>query len=81
MEVAVDARHGCQAHAFGIHDCAAGFEEVAGLSTASGEAGIGEFLVLDDEVLQHTVVGGDFVEGGEVDFAELFDVYGTAVLG
>jgi hypothetical protein len=41
---------------------------------------VGNLLVLDNQVLQHAVLGGDLVHGGEVDLAKLLNVKGTTVL-
>src|SRR2546423_8901541 len=65
---------------FQIHDCAAGFEQLASLAGARGETWIGDFLILDNEVLKHTLSGGDLVQGIEIDFAKFFDVDRAAVL-
>jgi hypothetical protein len=81
LDVSVDGGDLGEADALEVHDCAAGFEEVAGLARAGGEAGVGYFFVLDGEVLEHALLGGDFVHGCEVALAELLDVDGAAILG
>jgi len=81
LDVVVDGGGLAEADAFKVHDCAAGFQEGVCAAGAGGQAGVGDFFVLDHEVGEHAFGGGDFVHGGEVDFAELFDVERAAVLG
>jgi hypothetical protein len=80
LHVSVNAANVAETDALEIHDGARGFEEVARLARAGGQTGVGNLLVLDNQVLQHAVLGGDLVHGGEVDLAELLDVKGAAVL-
>ena len=80
LHVSVNAANVAETDALKIHDGARGFEQVARLARAGGQTGVGNLLVLDNQVLQHTVLGGDLVHGGEVDLAELLDVKGAAVL-
>jgi hypothetical protein len=80
LHVSVNAANVAETDTLKIHDGARGFEEVARLARAGGQTGVGDLLVLDDQVLQHAVLGGDLVHGGEVDLAELLDVEGTTVL-
>jgi hypothetical protein len=53
---------------------------VAGLARAGGETRVGHLLVLNDEVGQHALIGGDLAHGVEVDLAELLDVKRPAIL-
>lgn len=80
LHVSVNAANVAETDALKIHDGARGFEEVARLARAGGQTRVGNLLVLDNQVLQHAVLGGDLVHGGEVDLAELLDVKGAAVL-
>lgn len=79
-DVAVDGGDAGNTDTLHIHDCAAGLEELAGLARAGGETGVGHLLILGDEVLQHTLAGGDLVHLVEVDLAQLLNVKGTAIL-
>ncbi len=81
LDVAVDGTDFADAHALEVHDRAAGFEQGAGFARAAGEAGVGDFFVFHDQVLQHAFGRRDFVHGGQIDLAELFDVDGSSVLG
>ena len=80
LDVAVDGGRFAEADAFQVHDAAAGLEQFAGLARAGGQAWVGEFLVLDHEVLKHALGRRDLVHGVQVDVAELLDVDGAAVL-
>jgi len=53
---------------------------VTRLAGAGRETRVGHLLVFDDEVGQHTLVGGDLAHGDEVDLAELLDVQRPAIL-
>ena len=80
LDVAVDGGGAGDAYPFQVHDGAAGLEEFAGFAGAGGQTGVGDFLVLDDEVLQHAIGGSDLVHGVQVDFTHLLDVHWSAVL-
>lgn len=67
-------------NALQVHDCAAGLHQTVGLSRTGGQAGVRQLLVFADQVLQHSFAGGDLVHGVKVDFAQFFDVDGTAIL-
>lgn len=79
--VSVDGGDAGDADTLQIHNGAAGLEQLAGLARAGGQTGVGQLLVLADEVLQHALTGGDLVHSVEVDLAELLDVDGAAILG
>ena len=53
---------------------------MTGLAGAGGETRVGHLLVLDNEVGQHALVGGDLAHGVEVNLAELLDVQRPAIL-
>ncbi|ROW07387.1 hypothetical protein VMCG_03873 [Cytospora schulzeri] len=80
LQVAVDRGRLGQAHALEVHDGAARLEQVASLAGAGGQAGVGDALVLDGQVGQHALRGGDLVDGADVDVAELLDVDWSALL-
>ena len=80
LDVAVNGANVGQTDALEVHDGARGFEEVTGHAGAGGEARVGDLFVFNDKVLEHAFFRGDFVHGGQVDLAELFDVEGAAVL-
>lgn len=80
LDVSVDGGNAGDSDTLEIHDCAAGLEELAGLAGACGQTGVGQLLVLGDQVLQHTVGGGDVVHLVQVDLAQLLDVDGAAIL-
>lgn len=80
LEVPVDRGGLAEADALEVHDGAAGLEEVAGLAGACRQAGVGDALVLDGQVGQHALRGGDLVHGGNVDLAKLLDVDWAAIL-
>ncbi len=80
LDVAVHGADAAEADAFQVHDGAAGLEQGAGFAGTCGQARVGDLFVFDDEVLQHAFGRRDLVHGVEVDFAELFDVDGSAVL-
>lgn len=79
-DVAVNRGDAGDADALQVHDGAASLEELAGLAGAGGQTGVGQLLVLGDQVLQHALGGGDLVHGIEVDLAQLLDVDRTAIL-
>lgn len=53
---------------------------MAGLARAGGKTRVSDLLVLDNEVLQHALLGSDLVHGVEVDLAKLLDVEGATIL-
>ena len=63
-----------------VEDRAAGLEEVAGLAGASWETWVGQLLVLDGEVLEHALLGREFVHFWEINLAELLDVEWATIL-
>lgn len=63
-----------------IHNGAAGLEEAASLAGTGGQTGVGDQFVLDSEVLQHALGGGDLVHGCQVDATKGLDVDGAAIL-
>jgi hypothetical protein len=80
LQVAVDGGGLGNADALEVHDCAGGLEQVARLAGTCRQTRVGHLLVLADEVLNHTLLAGDLLEGGEVDLAELLNVEGAAIL-
>jgi hypothetical protein len=80
LQIAVDGGGLGNTDALEVHDCARSLEQVARLAGACGQTRVGHLLVLADEVLDHTLLAGDLLEGGEVDLAELLDVEGAAIL-
>lgn len=76
---------GCAVHALdsnssNVHDGARGLKELVGLSGAGREAGVGKALVLDDEVLDQAFLGGDGLDGGEVNLSKLLNIDRTSIL-
>lgn len=80
LNVSVNLVHLHQTHTLEVHDCAAGLEQLTGFARASGQTGIGDLLVLNNEVLQHALVGGDFPHGFEVNVSVLLNVDWSAIL-
>ena len=78
--VSVHGRDVGDPDALQVHDCAAGFHQTVGLARTGGQAGVRQLLVFTDQVLQHSLTGGDLVHGVEVDLAQFFDVDGSAIL-
>lgn len=78
--VSVHGGDACDADAFQIHDAAAGLEQLAGLTRASGQPGVRELLILAHEVLQHALGGCDLVHGVEIDLAQLLNVDRASIL-
>lgn len=79
-DVGVDLGNTGDGDALEVDDRAAGLEEVTGFAGAGGETGVGDALVLDGEVVEHTLAGGDLVHGSQVDTAEGLDVDWAAIL-
>ena len=80
LHVAVHRRHPAQADAFQVHDRAARLQQRAGLARTRRQPRVRHLFVFHHQVLQHPLRRRDLVHGVEVDFAELFDVDGSAVL-
>jgi hypothetical protein len=80
LDIAINGGDFADSHALEIHYCAASFEELAGLARTGWKARVGELLILDGEVLEHSFGGRDFVHSGEIDVAQLFDVDWSAIL-
>lgn len=77
---AVYRRNTGETNTLQIHDGTAGLKELARLSRASWKTRVGELLVFDNEILEHSVHRCDLVHGSQVDLSELFDVDRAAVL-
>ena len=80
LDVSVHGGDAGDTDALEVHDGAASLEQLTSLARASGQAGVGELLVLGHEVLQHALGGGDLVHSVKVDLAQLLDVDRSAIL-
>lgn len=63
-----------------VKNGARGLDKGADLGRAGRETVTEELLVLVNETLELTLLGGDLVQGGNVELAELLNVDGAALL-
>lgn len=79
-DVVVDRGDLGQCDALEIHDAAAGFKQGAGLARAGRETRVRDTLILDGQVREHALSGGDLVHGVQVNSTESLNVQRTAIL-
>lgn len=80
LQVAVHGGGLAQTNALEVHDRAASLEQVARFAGASRQTGVGDALVFDGQVGQHTFRGGDLVQCVDIDIAKLLNVDWSTVL-